>query len=90
MFPLPPPHFSSNNNLPLLVSDNNNPPPSLPDGNNNNLSSSLSGDNDDLSLPLLPSLLTLLSSDNKGDQDKSSIEHEKPLIILNHMEHILT
>ena len=76
-FPPLPPYLSSNDNLPLLVGDDNNPPPSPPGGNDN------------LPPPPPPPLPMLSSGDNKGGQDKPSTEHEKPPIILSHMERIL-
>ena len=88
-FPPLPPHLSSDNNLLLLVGDDNNPLPSLPGGNDNNLLPSPPGNNDNL-LPPLPLPLPMPpSGDNKGGQDKPSTEHEKPPIILSHIEHIL-
>src|SRR5947199_9708998 len=89
MFPLPPPHLSSDNNLPLLVGDDNNPPPNPPSGNDNNPPPSPPDGNNNLSPPSLPPLPTPPSGNNKDGQDKPSTEHEKPPIILNHMEHIL-
>ena len=88
-FPLPPLHLDSDNNLPLLVDDDNNLPPSPPGGNDNNPPPSPPGGNDNLPPPPPPPLPTPPSGDNKGGQDKPSTEHEKPPIILSHMEHIL-